>query len=207
MSDGRLLLPAAAAWGGVLVGTMTVGAGVPPRAVAGVAVVLAVGGAAILLARLPVGEPRRTGLLVVGLACTVGVLVAGLRADSQQAGPVPEWTAQRATADVFGVVVAEPRQRTFAESAPWQEASILEVPVAMSRVSARARTVQVEGLVLVRLPADVPVPPPGSIVQVTGRLGPLPGPDIVVGLSSRQAPQLLAEPGPVARAATRCGRA
>ncbi len=209
MTDGRLLVPAAAAWGGALLGTVAIAPGsarslVPPAAV--IAVVALAGGlvcgmGALLTVRRRTPPGRGTVVLLAGCALAAGLLSAALRAEASGSQPLAGWAAARATASVEGVIVAEPRLRTFADAAPWQASRVLEVLLASSRVTARGATIAVEIPVLLRIPVDERVPAPGTVVQANGRLGARPGPDVFVALTASTPVVELAGPGPVDAAA------
>jgi competence protein ComEC len=180
--DGRLLAPAVAVWLGALAAGLLLGLSVELsdrhelavgmcRATAALAVALA--GWVCLQSR----AGRRqvpTGVVISAAAGLLGVLMAGLHVAALTPAPLTTWTQGRAVATVRGIVTGEPVVRNSLTAASWQPTSHLEVRLATSRVSARGGTVDVEVPLLLRLAAGSWVPPPGTEVDLVGRLGPMP---------------------------------
>ncbi len=105
------------------------------------------------------------------MALLLGVLGAAGQSAVVTSDPVAGWVDARATAEVRGVVVTEARQRQSSTARAWQQSASLEIRVATSRMSARGSAVAVEVPVLVSLPVEAEVPPPGTWVELVGRLG------------------------------------
>lgn len=201
MIDGRLLVPASTAWLASAT-TLVVLARLPTsvdRQVWSVRVLILVLLIAVafvvLLLLLRARLARWVVVAVAGLL--LGGSVAAMHVHSLSPQPVSPWVDGRVTATVLGVVTGEPVLRTQSRAAVWQQPSHLEVRLATSRVSARGQTVDLDIPLLLRLPADARPPPPGSSVQVTGRLSAVPGNVQVAGSLTANPEQLvvLAEPG------------
>lgn len=182
MNDGRLLLPAGAAWAGAAVTVLLLGlvGDATARHPAGLAVCAgALVTAAATLAIAAVGRwPRpqqrrwlRAGVAVPLCAGALGVLVAGWQVAALSAPPLGGWIQTRATAIVTGVVSGEPVVRRSTRAALWQAPARQEVRLATSSVSARGTDLLVDVPLVVLLPIDAGVPPPGATVRMTGRLG------------------------------------
>lgn len=179
MIDGRLLLPALAAWLGALVAGVAVlhtESDRQSRSLAVASVTTAVLATLVVL-WLGVRATRRrvrgvTAWLAVG-SFLVGMLAAALHWSSISTEPVASWVRSRATATLAAVVVGEAVRRVLDGRPTWQSQARLDIPLAASRMSARGSTVDVDLPMVLRLSADAAVPAPGSVVEVTGRLGPV----------------------------------
>jgi competence protein ComEC len=182
--DGRLLVPTGAAWAAaagslVLAGTV---ADLDQRhgwAVRGLVVVVTL--AALLLGLLAEGwrrgraGDRRVALTAVAVGgALLGSTVACLHVIALTPEGLTAWTRARVTAVVQGVVVTEPVIRSHPGAAVWQRTSRKEIRLATSAIAARGEILAVDVPMLVRVPDDAEVPPPGSVVEVTGRLSPAP---------------------------------
>lgn len=193
MSDPRLLAPAGAAWlGALFIGSMP--ADLPAR------LGLLLLGAVTLMALLV----RRFGrsVILAGLCLVAGGLAAAGQATALGAQPLAGWAVDGATATVTAVVVGEPMSRRWANSAPWQAESVVELRVATSRIAARDGVVAVQVPVLVRLDPNLVAPPPGSLIEFRGRLGVArPGSAVAATLRVLVPPVVIDPPGPVDRAA------
>ncbi len=204
MIDGRLLLPALAAWLGALVAGTVVAQSEPDRqgravllailAIAGLVALIAV---CVTLASTGRGLRSATVALVIG-TFLIGGLAACAHAASISAEPVATWVRSRATARVEAVVMGEGRRRTSAGGASWQQAVRVEVPLTASRISSRGVAVAVDLPLVLRLSADSPVPSPGSSIVVSGRLGPVaPGVDAAGSLTPIREAVVTSAPGVV----------
>jgi competence protein ComEC len=199
--DGRLLLPAGAAWSGAYVGGVV---GWPQSLALALLAVVALlvatsagvrGFAVVHRAPWPPRPPRR--LAVVTTVCLLaGMLAALMQATALAAEPLASWAQARATATVVAVVTGEPVRRTSPGRLSWQDSSRLEVRIASEQVTARGVTVDVAVPILLRLPDGSTVPAPGSTVVVSGRLGPAGSPDLAAAVTPiAEGVRVIGEPG------------
>ena len=125
--------------------------------------------------RGPARARRQEAVVAValgGCALLGGVAAACLPVTAGTAAPIGAWIDGRVTATVHGVVTGEPvrRDSTAAPSRPaWTE-----VRVRATRIEARGTARLVDLRVLVRATGESRAPPPGSVIAITGRLGPIP---------------------------------
>ena len=208
--DGRLLAPAAGVWLGAAttvacLDAMSVVAtrdDVARRALAVATVVLlvlVVGGIATRRVRTPVRQALALG--AAGLA--VGTVAASLPALAWSAAPIGGWVDDRATAVIEARITSEPVVRRGSGTAPWPVPDQVEVRLTTRSVSARGAAVQARLPILVRAPAGIRSPPPGTWVRISGRLRAAEVGDGAAALllASRTPWQVLGEPGAVDRAA------
>lgn len=180
MIDGRLLLPAAAAWTGALMAGLAAGraeVGRQDRALE-IAISAAVA-AAVLVAvwltlRIWGRGPRPVTAALVLATLFAGILAAALHAASISSEPLASWVRVRATATVDALVVGEAVRRTPDGAAAWQRRTRLEVPLVTHRLTSRGSVVDVDVPLVMRVSEGSAVPVPGSVIAVTGRLGPMP---------------------------------
>lgn len=193
MTDRRLLVPAAAAWAASAGAGQALAVGATPGLVGGVAAAVAAT-ALLALVGLRAGGRRPSGAaLVVTLAAT-GLALAGAAAHaaSLRAEPLAAWSGAGATATVVGTVEVEPVSRPT----PWGSPGHQTV-VRTATVSARGEVVAVEVPLLVTSAGALP--PPGSRVEVVGRLAP--GGARAASVLRAVRLTVIAPPGPVAAAA------
>jgi competence protein ComEC len=127
----------------------------------------------------------------------LGALGAAARTAAWTAEPLGGWVDERAVAVVRGAVTGEPTLRV-ARSGP---ARWLELRLLTDDVAARGGHLALRVPIVVRLAADTRAPPPGTRIEVTGRLGPAYGAvasaaALTVGGSGWT---LVDEPGPLDR--------
>lgn len=179
MTDGRLLLPAGAAWLGAAVAAWRLGDATTLVARHGAAMVVLAGAAVVLAAGLAIGvaalRSRGEVSLLVGMTLAflaVGALATAARTAVWTADPLAGWVDHRATAVVQGTVATEPILREARGGAAWGDARWWEVRLSTEVVSARGAQVGLRVPVMLRLPQAGRAPPPGSRIAVGGRLGP-----------------------------------
>jgi competence protein ComEC len=181
--DGRLLLPAGGAWLGAALATWALS--LPPSMVArqeAGARGLAAGVGSVLLVAVIQAVPavrRRLAtwgqsvVLVIG-CLLLGATSAAMASASSTAPPLAAWIDARATAVVQGEVAGEPLVRVTGSAPVWQSSSRVEVRLDADRISARGESVEVDVPVMLSLPPEAVVPPPGTVIEVTGRLRAVP---------------------------------
>ena len=183
MIDGRLLLPAGGAWLGAALATWALS--LPQSMVArheASARSLVVGaGAVLLVAVIPAIPAVRRRLapwgqsVVLVIGCLLlGATSAAMASASSTAAPLAAWIDARATAVVSGEVAGEPFVRVTGSAPVWQSSSRVEVRLDADRVSARGESIEVDVPMMLSLGPEAVVPPPGTVVEVTGRLRAIP---------------------------------
>jgi competence protein ComEC len=181
--DGRLLVPAGGAWLGAALATWSLSL---PQSlvarhetsskvlVAGVAVMVAVAA----LPAIPAVRrrlARRGTAAVLGVGCVLlGSNAAALAIASSTTAPLAAWVDARATAVVTGSVAGEPIVRVVGSAPVWQSPSRVELRIDARRVTARGETVELGVPMILRLETGAEVPPPGTVIEVTGRLRAVP---------------------------------
>ena len=201
MIDGRLAVPAAAAWAGAVL--VTIAVQVDPLPSQRYRLALIAAGVAIAVATaigLRFAHNLALGLLIA-LGLGLGGASAGLQVAALTADPVADWVERRATVTLTGVVTTDPVIRTRSAAAIWQPSRTAEIRLATSTGAARGTGARVEVPVRVRLPVEASIPPPGSSVTVTGRLAPSRQPDTAAILIADNAILVNAPPGPLDAAA------
>ncbi len=194
--DLRLVPVAAAVWAGALAGLHLK---VSALAVVGAAVV----GAGVLAGAVG----RRCGHRSVGVVAAVAVAafaaasVAGLaRATPVRDGPVAQFAAENTHVRLSGVVVSDPRVRGSVDAEAGPHAGYVLVRVRADEVTAlgSGHRVRTPVLVVGRGEPWTRVLP-GQRVEMNGRLAPASG-DVAAFLRTRGDPELIGEPGRIARA-------
>jgi competence protein ComEC len=187
VTDGRLLLPASAAWAAATVVTVALRAipGLASRHDAAGLVVAVVLVLSLVLALLAWSRRVPWAAIVVAAGLLIGLGSAAVHAAALAAPAVTDWISARATATVVGVITTEPIVRSGSPTAAWYSAPRREVRMATSAVAARGGMVAVDLPMLMRLTGSGTVPPPGTLVRVVGRLSPPPpGVDVAAVLAT-----------------------
>jgi competence protein ComEC len=180
--DARLLIPAAASWGGavaVTVGLRTVFDPVTRHdwaiwtlAGGGVAaLLLLVAGTVGTLTRWTRGRQRLTVVVVALAGLLLGISSAASHVLALAPEQVAAWIQARATATVRGVVTSEAVTKSTS-AAVWRTAPRLEYRVATSTIAARGQALDVDLPIIVRLPVTSTAPAVGADIVLAGRLGP-----------------------------------
>ena len=112
-------------------------------------------------------------VLVIG-CLLLGATSAAMASASSTAAPLAAWIDARATAVVSGEVAGEPLVRVSGSAPVWQSSSRVEVRLDAARVSARGESVEVDVPMMLSLGPEAVVPPPGTVIEVTGRLRAIP---------------------------------
>lgn len=203
MIDARIAAPAAAAWAAavVIISIVAREPDLPARpgvAAGGVAVLAVV--AAVVAAAGWRSTYRQLGCLIASAMVLAGAS-AGFQISALAPAPIGDWVMGRATAEVTGVVVADPVVRTNRNAAMWQSKAVAEVRIATNQVTARGHSRHVELPMLLRAPALDAIPAPGSHVHFTGRLGPSRQSDVTAVVTVREAIDSVAAPGVIDRVA------
>lgn len=183
MIDSRLLLPAGGAWLGAAVATwaLSLPTSMVARHEASARSLLLGLGAVILVAvvwAVPAARrrlARRGQSVVVVIGCLLlGATSAAMASASATAAPLAAWIDARATAVVSGEVAGEPLVRVTGSAPVWQSSPRVEVRLDADRISARGESIEVNVPVMLSLGPDAVLPPPGTVIEVTGRLRAIP---------------------------------
>jgi competence protein ComEC len=193
--DLRLLIPAGAAWA-TTAGTL----GSTTGTRLGLSAALLVAALALVSAQRPGAAARRGpvwGLAALTAAtCSLALLASGAHQAVREAGPLHELAAQRSTVVVTGTVSREPVVRSG------RGGETVVLAIAVKAVRARGATTQVAAPVLVVADERWRAVRWRETVQARGRLAAAgPAEASVAVLRPSAAPESLARPGPVARAA------
>ncbi|WP_205856504.1 ComEC/Rec2 family competence protein [Phytoactinopolyspora endophytica] len=191
--DMRLVPIAAALWAGTILGLQL--------QITHALLVCAAGAAVGMVICVPLARGRSVVALAV-LCLAVGVLAGGSRAAQVRDGPVVELAEQEAQIRLDGVVAADPELRQGEggdERGPASEYVLVRFRV--DTISGRGDTHQVRTPVLVVASGsswnDLL---PGQRVRTSGRLSPADGGDVAAFVRVTDEPELVGEPGTVARA-------
>ncbi len=184
MIDGRLLVPAGSAWLGAAATSVGLGAvgTLHERHDTAVRVAVLTATVAVASAVIAAAAHRATGrrgalpILVAATCLAIGGLAAALHVAALTQDPFGGWVESRATATVRGVISDEPVARVTTRAALWQSSRRLEVHLSTDQVAARGSVIDVALPLLVRLDEGADVPPPGTHVELVGRLGAVPWP-------------------------------
>jgi competence protein ComEC len=173
--DGRLLLPAAGAWGGAALTLVALGSisDLPQRhrTAGGLTVmVLAVVCIGALVWFGYRDQPLAVGVAVTGFGVAAGVIAAAAQVVALTAPPLADWVENRRTVLITGIVNDEPFTRINTSASTWQSGSITTVRFSTTTIEGPDRRIQVEVPITLRVDDPTVVPEPGSHVQFTGRL-------------------------------------
>ena len=161
MIDGRLLVPAIAAWVGAAL-----------HLAWGTSAVLV--GLTLLLAALLVRSVPRSSLVVGAVLMVVGAAAAALLAWRLAPEPLDSWVSEAATASVVGSIAGEPILRPPDPSGAWWQTGSVTVLLHTSSVTARGVRMDVHLPVHVRVPWNSDLPARGTVVEAIGRLAEVP---------------------------------
>ena len=142
-------------------------------------------------------------MLAVAFGLAVGICSAAIQVGALSADPVSTWVEHRASVTASGVISGEPATRAIGAARVWQAASVTELRFDSATVAARGSSLNVSLPFLVRLADGAAVPPVGSEVVITGRLGPsrTAGLAGVIGVGEDNPLLVTSGPGPVDRVA------
>lgn len=183
-ADLRMPVLGAAAWAGALVGLLLTGWVAP---VAVVALLVALGAGARLLARRGAEQVTRTAL-AAGLLLAAAAGIATVHRVGTATGPVSALAEERASVRGELLVTSDPRER----SGPF--ADYVVVRGRLTVVEGRGRAWEVRSPVLVVAPTDWAEVPLGARLRVAGRLVPPDGGDLAAVLMARGDPQVVEPP-------------
>ena len=181
--DLRLLFPAIALWLGVAVTFFLTGKNPDPvtrNSHAQIAFVIVLTGFIILIAvaaylrwwrpsefNSQVFRVRWIFLVFLFLGCGV----AALQISAQTSEPLSTWINQKSVAQISGVISTQAQTRATPIAAVWKSPEVQVVTLATDSMRVGEGAYYIEVPVTVEVEAEVVVPPPGSSVVITGKLG------------------------------------
>lgn len=183
-ADLRMPVLGAAAWAGALVGLLVPGWATP---VVVVALLVALGVGARLLARRGVAQVARTAL-AAGLLLGAASGIATVHRVGTTTGPVSALAEERASVRGELLVTSDPRER----SGPFSDYVVVRGRLTL--VEGRGRAWEVRSPVLVVAPTDWADVPLGARLRVAGRLVPPDGGDLAAVLMARAEPEVVEPP-------------
>lgn len=181
--DLRLLFPAVGLWLGVATTFFLTGRNPDPiirNSHAQVALVLVLAGFIILggvVAYLWLWRPTAFGSQVFRVRgiflffALLGCGVTALQISAQTSQPLSEWINQKSVAQITGVISTQAQTRATPIAAVWKSPEIQVVTLATDSITVGEVSYSIEVPVTVEIKAEVVVPPPGSSVVITGKLG------------------------------------
>lgn len=116
-------------------------------------------------------DTSRVALGIGVCAFLVGMVPASLNVMAHTTEPLATWIDAKERVDVRGVIVGEPQVRVSAAGAVWMPAEVQEVVLATSVISRDAKSVDIDVPISLVTELSVVVPPPGTHVLASGRLG------------------------------------
>lgn len=188
--DARLLAPAGAAWV-CAAGTLLACATWPQATLELIA-------AALLGALVIFVMTRRLTIRVIALACTFGILLAGVHADSRHSEPLQALVMSHSTVEAQGVVTSDPITRTSANAPIWMSQTSTSLTIRVEIVRHQGTVVVLRAPMEIRLREGQSSPPVGSTVMMRVRLSPAPwNRDLAAYGSQVGGLSVISEPGPV----------
>lgn len=206
--DLRLVFPAVGLWLGVVTTFFLTGRNPDPfirASHAQVALMLVLAGCIILAATVAyfwllrpvefgsqVFRVRGIFLFFVVLGCGV----TALQISAQTSHPLSEWINQKSIAHISGVISTQAQTRATPIAAVWKSPEIQVVTLATDSITVGEVSYSLEVPVTVEVEAEIVVPPPGSWVVITGKLGQsFRYGNFAAGVSSVSGIEVLAGPG------------
>jgi competence protein ComEC len=206
--DLRLLFPAIGLWLGVATTFFLSGRNPDPvtrNSHAQFAFVIALAGCAILIAVvayfrwLRPTEFRSQKLRIRGISFAfvlLGCGVTALQISAQTSEPLSTWINQKSVAQISGVISTETQTRSTPGAAVWKSPEVHVVTLATDSITVEDNAYHIAIPVTVEVEAEVVVPPPGSSVVITGKLGQsFRYGNFAAGLSSVSSIEVISAPG------------
>ncbi len=181
--DLRLLFPAVGLWLGVVTTFFLTGRDSDPvirNSQAQVALVLVLAGCIILgiaVAYFWLCRPVEFGSQVFRVRgifmffVLLGCGVTALQISAQTGQPLSGWINQNPIAQISGVISTQAQTRATPTAAVWKSPKIQVVTLATDSITVGEVSYAIEVPFTVEVEAEVVVPPPGSSVVITGKLG------------------------------------
>ena len=206
--DLRLVFPAVGLWLGVAITFLVTGQDPDPVSrhsdselvLQVLAIVVALAGAAIIyywrLRPSEFGSQAFRACVIFTTSVVLGCFVAALHVNAHTSEPLASWINQKPNAQIRGVISTEVQKRVTSTEAVWKSPEISVVTVATDLITVNHVNYHIEIPVTVESEVEINVPPPGTLVVITGKLGPsYRYGDFAAGVSSVTEIEVLAAPG------------
>ncbi len=206
--DLRLLFPAIGLWIGVAATFFFTGQDPDPvvrNASAKLVFTLLVLGIAVFVAwllviwRMRPVELQSNVLRVRGIFTVfvfLGCVVSALQISAQSSDPLASWINEKPVAQISGVISTEVQTRATSTAAVWKAPEMQVVSLASEEITVGEATYSIELPFTVEVDAGVVIPPPGTSVVITGKLGQsYRYGNFAAGVSSVELIEVVGEPG------------
>jgi competence protein ComEC len=101
----------------------------------------------------------------------LGCFVAALQVNAHTSEPLASWINQKPNAQIRGVISTEVQRRVTSTAAVWKSPEMSVVTVATDLITVNNVSYHIEIPVTVESEVEITVPPPGTLVEITGKLG------------------------------------
>ena len=112
---------------------------------------------------------RARGIFVVFVL--LGALTTALQITSQTSEPLAGWVNQKPIAQISGVISTESQTRATSTAAVWKSPKIQVLTLSSDSITVGEVAYQIQVPLTVEVEPEVVVPPPGTAVVITGKLG------------------------------------
>lgn len=126
----------------------------------------------------------------------LGCGVTALQISAQTSEPLSTWLNQKSVAQISGVINTQAQTRATPIAAVWKSPEVQVVTLATDSITVGDMAYRIAVPVTVEFEAEVVVPPPGSSVVITGKLGPsFRYGNFAAGVSSVSSIEVISAPG------------
>ncbi len=101
----------------------------------------------------------------------LGCFVTALQINAQTSEPLAGWINQKPIAQISGVISTESQTRATSTAAVWKSPEVQVVTLATDLITVGEVAYQIQVPLTVEFEVEVDVPPPGTSVVITGKLG------------------------------------
>ena len=126
----------------------------------------------------------------------LGCVVSALQISAQSSDPLASWINEKPVAQISGVISTEVQTRATSTAAVWKAPEMRVVSLASEEITVGEATYSIELPFTVEVDAGVVIPPPGTSVVITGKLGQsYRYGNFAAGVSSVELIEVVGEPG------------
>ncbi len=126
----------------------------------------------------------------------LGCFVTALQVNAQTSEPLAGWINQKPIAQISGVISTESQTRATSTAAVWKSPEVQVVTLATDLITVGEVAYQIQVPLTVEFEVEVDVPPPGTSVVITGKLGQsYRYGNFAAGVSSVSSIEVIAAPG------------